>query len=649
MRTNLFFLSILMCGLSYAKYDYPLVKKNTQTERRFGVEIKDDFKWMENASDPDLWDWIEEQQALTTNFLDKKLTQDFYLDLSMLRKDIKAQESGGAKLITAKPSHAPLFRPDEKEIKDESVKEKYTIEAQDVQGGDLSRVKIFDKSSGKLKDIILVKFFELIKWSEDGEELLYITDGDERTGAGRPRILKHKVGEAQSEDELIYKASKINSELSVFESQDKTTYIMDTDFLLAFDFMTKSIQKKFKLNGKIIFPESLKSHNLAYTLSFEKENNGEIYSLNLSTSELKLVVPAQDFVLQELVLLSNGDSLVLGHRDGSSELYHLKDGMLQKIPGLQDGFIELLSTEDLFKIKIRFQSYSTPKTIYELDLFSKELKQISQLKYPVEVEAEKVYYTATNGQKAAMWVLKKKGTALTEKTPMILYGYGGFFVNQNPSYNPFEILPWLNRGGAMAVVVLPGALEYGYEWNKFARKGGRINSFDSFANAGKELISRGMTSEKHLGMFGGSNGGLLVAGTLERHPDLFKAAVPMVGVLDLLNFNLFTAGKYWVEEYGQPFTPNDFKELLAISPYHNLKPRNYPSVMVMTAEFDDRVVPMHSFKYAAKLQEMQQGDAPILLYTKEWGGHSRKSGSERQSLLMMSAIYTFFGQELGLN
>jgi prolyl oligopeptidase len=149
-------------------------------------------------------------------------------------------------------------------------------------------------------------------------------------------------------------------------------------------------------------------------------------------------------------------------------------------------------------------------------------------------------------------------------------------------------------------------------------------------------------------MMGASNGGTLTAGTLERHAELFKAAVPLVGVMDLINFSLFTAGKYWTEDYGNPFVEKDFLAMFPLSPYHNIKRRAYPATMVMTAEFDDRVVPMHSYKYLARLQEYNTSDAPILLYNKEWGGHARASGSARESSRFVASFYTFFSQQLGL-
>jgi prolyl oligopeptidase len=206
----------------------------------------------------------------------------------------------------------------------------------------------------------------------------------------------------------------------------------------------------------------------------------------------------------------------------------------------------------------------------------------------------------------------------------------------------------MEKGGAMAVPTIPGSFDYGYSWWDIARNDGRIHSWDSFALAAKELFKRGWTSPDHIGMMGASNGGTLVAGTLERHAQVFKAAVPIVGVMDLLNFPLFTAGKYWTDDYGNPFTEKEFRGIFPLSPYHNLKRRSYPATLVMTAEFDDRVVPMHSYKYVARIQELNTSDAPVLLYNKEWGGHGRATGSTRESSRFVSAFYTFFAQQLGL-
>jgi len=276
------------------------------------------------------------------------------------------------------------------------------------------------------------------------------------------------------------------------------------------------------------------------------------------------------------------------------------------------------------------------------------MKTLAQQSLGIEIEADKIYYTSATGEKASMWVMRKKGVKLNSSTPTILYGYGGFRVSVTPAFGMYESLPWMERGGAFAVVTLPGSLDYGLSWYEGARVGKRINAWDSFAAAGKELITRGWTSSEHLGMMGASNGGTLTAGTLERHAELFKAAVPLVGVMDLINFSLFTAGKYWTEDYGNPFVEKDFLAMFPLSPYHNIKRRAYPATMVMTAEFDDRVVPMHSYKYLARLQEYNTSDAPILLYNKEWGGHARASGSARESSRFVASFYTFFSQQLGL-
>ncbi len=654
---SLLILSVLASTFAQAQLLYPPVKKITQVETRFGTVIEDPYKWMENSSDPDLWSWIEEQKTLTSNHLDAVLHEDFTARVVDYRK-IKADQTKLTDSSTRSSAIGPIPFDDHMERKERLIqwqsslnfksnifkKESgtYKIEAKPIAGNDLTRLVITRKSNNQLVDILVVKFYTFVTWADESN-FYYVSDMDERIGGGRPGLFKHTVGEIQSEDKLLLSA-KNTSSLTIHQLGDAFFAQIDNT-IGSLQLSTGKVTNVQTFNGDIVEMNDLPEAT-ATILTFKNANYGEFQKLRLRDGSRAIFLGEQNFVLAKTKKLDETNTLVLGLLDGS-HVAGVYDGTELKMLDLRDGTIDVGAVKDGV-LKLGIETYSAPRKVYEYTIATGELKLVASQKFPIEVEAEKVPYTAANGQTASMWIMRKKGVALSSKTPTILYGYGGFRASITPLFGMYETLPWMEKGGAFVVVTLPGSLDYGQSWYDMAKVGNRINAWDSFALAGKELIKRGWTSKEHLGMLGASNGGTLVAGTLQRHSDTFKAAVPLVGVMDLLNFTLFTAGKYWTNDYGNPFNENDFHAMFPLSPYHNLERRDYPATMVMTAEFDDRVVPMHSYKYVARLQEYNTSEAPILLYNKEWGGHARASGSVRESSRYVGAYFTFFAQQLGL-
>jgi prolyl oligopeptidase len=229
-----------------------------------------------------------------------------------------------------------------------------------------------------------------------------------------------------------------------------------------------------------------------------------------------------------------------------------------------------------------------------------------------------------------MFLSYRKGTRRSGDNPTLLYGYGGFNVSLTPSFKVAN-LAWLEMGGVLAVANLRGGNEYGEEWHRAGTKLQKQNVFDDFIAAAEYLIAQQWTKPARLAIQGGSNGGLLVGAVLNQRPELFGAALPAVGVMDMLRFHKFTAGRFWTDDYGSADDPEEFKALLAYSPYHNLKPgTRYPPTLVTTADTDDRVVPGHSFKYAARLQQVQAGDAPVLIRIETRAGHGAGKPTAKQ-------------------
>lgn len=661
MKLLSIFAAFLFISHTQAQSLYPVPKKIPQVETRFGVQIEDPYKWMENPNDPDLWNWIEEEKSFTTSYLDASLMDEFAkrtLEVRKLREEQGKVTEKSLSLLSL--DFHDLYKVEEgkqhlkkwssrssllKAFSYQKESSLYKIRVQTVHSGDLFRVIISKKSDNSVVDILLVKFYTFITWADDNS-FYYVSDLDERIGGGRPGLFRHTVGDIQSEDQLLLSGKTASSDLTVHEIGQK--FFVEADGTVGtLQLSAGKVTNKHPINGEIVemteAPEAV-----AIIRSFEKANFGEFHKLRLRDGQRTVLLREQDFVVEKTKKLTDNETLVIGLKDASHVAGILNaDGSLKMIEALQNATIEFKDFKGN-ELRLNVESYTHPRKVYSYNLENGELKVTSSQTLPFEVDAEKIYYKASNGQDASLWVFKKKGLVLTKTTPVILYGYGGFRSSITPAFGMYESLPWIEKGGAFAVVTLPGSLDYGISWYNLAKVGGRTHSFDSFALAAKELFRRGWTSAEHIGMMGASNGGTLVAGTLQRHSDIFKAAVPIVGVMDLLNFTLFTAGKYWTEDYGNPFIENDFRAIFPLSPYHNIEKRNYPATMVMTAEFDDRVVPMHSYKYAARLQEYNTSDAPILLYNKEWGAHGRASGSARESSRFVAAFYTFFAQQLGL-
>ena len=242
---------------------------------------------------------------------------------------------------------------------------------------------------------------------------------------------------------------------------------------------------------------------------------------------------------------------------------------------------------------------------------------------PIDVDAlvsEQVFVTAGDGASVPLFLTRRRDLSPTGEAPVLLVGYGGFDIAMTPAFQKGDAL-FVERGGILAVAVLRGGGEYGRSWYDAGRLGHKQRVFDDFCDCARWLASSGWSRPERIAINGGSNGGLLVGAALTQHPELFGAAVPEVGVLDMLRFHKFTAGAGWVGEYGSPDDPEDFKTLLAYSPLHNIRKTRYPATLITTSDHDDRVVPGHSFKYGATLQESQQGAAPILIRIETRAGH----------------------------
>ncbi|MCH7686586.1 MAG: S9 family peptidase [Planctomycetes bacterium] len=278
---------------------------------------------------------------------------------------------------------------------------------------------------------------------------------------------------------------------------------------------------------------------------------------------------------------------------------------------------------------------------------SKLIRQSNVKFQPDEYEVKQIFYTSKDGTRVPMFLSHKKGIKLDGSNPTLLYGYGGFNIPLTPRFS-ISRLAWMEMGGVYAQANLRGGGEYGEEWHRAGTKLNKQNVFDDFIAAAEWLIENKYTTNKKLAIQGGSNGGLLVGACMTQRPDLYGACLPAVGVMDMLRFHKFTAGRFWVDDYGSSDNPEEFKAIYAYSPYHNLKDgTSYPPTLVTTADTDDRVVPGHSFKFAARLQEAHKGENPVLIRIETRAGHG--SGKPTSKIIEEIADqWAFLVKNLGM-
>jgi prolyl oligopeptidase len=316
-------------------------------------------------------------------------------------------------------------------------------------------------------------------------------------------------------------------------------------------------------------------------------------------------------------------------------------------PGIAGGFDGTKDVKDVF---YSFNSLTVPPTIYRYDIASKASRVFRQPEVPgydaAQYETKQVFYPSKDGTKIPMFIVHKKGLTLDGNNPTLIYGYGGFNVIQSPSFSAAR-LAILEQGVVYASANLRGGGEYGEAWHEQGMKLKKQNVFDDFIAAAEWLIANKYTRPARLAVQGGSNGGLLVGAVINQRPELFGVAIPQVGVMDMLRFHKFTIGWNWIADYGSSEKPEEFKALYAYSPLHNIKKgQKYPATLITTADHDDRVVPAHSFKYAAALQELASPETPILIRIETSSGHG--ASSLTKALETTADIYAFMLYNMGV-
>ena len=635
---------------------YPVTPTETAREIRFGQSFADAFRWMENLDDPRLYPWVRAQNTYTARHLSGPTFDAIYGELKTLYGEAKDYDATQFDEFLVeghnkrKPLRSRTMRSPAGGLEvgtSGSPSGKYETRFESMTKGDFGVMTIKDTTTSTfLSDVLLVKFATVV-WDNDDSSFLYVNDRDGRMQDTFPVIRRHKVGTSQPADKVLFEAADPMSWLSIFRLP-QGVLVMATSLSQTSWGWLDATKGGVEWKGQLpvdVSPFDFVNNQLYFIAFDATAPMGAVRALDVTTGTVANVYQSPDFAMEGAAI--EGDRLVITVVDqASSRLFvvDLTSGQRNEValPGI--GAATLSAGES---ISINFVTYTSNSSSWKLDVATRGLiLEQEAAPAPLELEAKRISYTTATGVEAPLWLIYKKGTQLTADTPTYLYGYGGFSINLMPRYIKSAV-PWFNRGGVYAIATLPGGKEMGQPWHDSGRLFQKQNVFKSFGAAAQRLIDLGLTRKEKLAIGGGSNGGLLVGATMNLYPDLFQAAVPEVGVMDMTRFELFTGGKWWVDEYGTREDYRSYLNLVESSPYHNLVRRTYPHTLVITGDGDDRVVPSHSYKYAAKLQQVQSHERAALLHVRRGGSHG-SAGTMSETLRGITMRWTFLSKELGI-
>ena len=686
---NIFLILIITSCSNQNTSSYPETKKEEFTETIHGYEISDSYRWLEDFTSDDSLDWVKRQNKFTKTFISKN---NYKKDIANYLEQIWENESisipykeegktfyyfNDGSFQQSKLMIKDCDKCDERVLIDPntfsddgtislggtSVNNSADMIAFSISdGGSDWRVwKVLDIETGEvLEDEIKWAKFSGASWENDDSGFFY-QKYDEPQGEllkevnESPKLMFHKIGTDQSEDYVVYenpdqprwgwgisviKDTSIKI-LSISEGTDERNRLY-----IQLNTGEKFIPLIDELIGAYSFIDS--KDGILWFYTTEGAPNGKIVNLEIKNGSFVWndVIQESENSIRSVNVINN--SFVINYlvdTFSSIKIFDLSGNFVQDLELPKNGTIggfggEIDDTETYFSVS----NYVTPREIYEINLDSLEVK----LFWKEEIDgyesedyvSELKFYPSKDGTKIPIHISYKKGLEINQDTPLMLYGYGGFNISLLPGFRKTHAA-WKNLGGVYAVANLRGGGEYGSEWHEAGMLLNKQNVFDDFAFAAKFLHENNIGSEKTTAIIGGSNGGLLVAATMLQNPDLFKVAIPQVGVLDMLRFSKFTIGWAWESDYGSVDKKDEFENLLAYSPLHNIeKDKCYPTTLVTTASRDDRVVPSHSYKFAAKLQEYQGCENPILIRIEDRAGHG--AGTPKDKIInQISEIYGY--------
>jgi prolyl oligopeptidase len=660
------------------KIQYPHTRKVDHVDDYHGFQVSDPYRWLEDDHSPETLAWIESQNKITFSFLDEipereKIRQRL-TDLWDYAKASAPLKRGGRYFQlrnTGLQNQDVLYVMES--LEDEgrvlldpnrfsedgtvaltawevSKDGKFIAYATSSSGSDWLTWRIRQVDNGEeLRDLIEWSKFSGAAWLPDGSGFYYSAydppqEGQTYTGVNYyQKLFLHHLGNPQSEDELIYERKdqkewgfdgQVSDDgrylvIHVWQGTDRRNRLFYQDLIGGGEIveLISELEAGFHFvgheDGRFYFRTDLQAPR-GRLISILLEKPGK--------EHWETVIHESEDIL-ESVKYAGGQFVATYLTDAYHQVrrFNRQGSFLGEInlPGIGsivslNGYLNLFGSPDQDELFFTYHSFVHPPTVFRYTFSQNELSIISKPEINFDFspyQTRQMFATSKDGTQVPLFMVHKKDLVLDGENPTLLFGYGGFNISLLPMFS-ISRLAWLEMGGVLAVACLRGGGEYGEQWHQAGMLHNKQNVFDDFISCAEYMIAEGFTSPSHLAIQGGSNGGLLVGACMVQRPDLFGAALPAVGVMDMLRFHKFTIGWAWVSDYGSADDPDQFKTLYAYSPYHNLLPgTHYPATLVTTADHDDRVVPGHSFKFAAALQACQTGDAPVLIRIQTKAGH----------------------------
>lgn len=665
--------SAQQCNPQPRTYSYPLSKQVDQIDAYHGVKVNDPYRWLEDGNSDDTRAWVSAQNKMSQDFFAQipareAIRQRLTALWNFERYGVPFKEGGRyfyshndglqnqAVLYTLKKlDDTPRVLLDPNSLATDgtvalaglsvSPNGKYLAYGTAASGSDWNEWKVRDIDTGKDLDDHLkwVKFAET-SWTRDGRGFFYSRYDEPKESTKLAdvnyfqKLYFHKIGTPQSADVLTYERQDQKEWSFTGKVSNDGHYLIigiDSGNVRKNRVYYKDLRKQ---DGTVM--KLLDGNDSEYTFIdnhgpvfwFYTNNGapkGRVVAIDIrqpAPAKWKTIIPEASETLKSVKLVDN--KLVAEYlKDAHSQIkvFGLTGKFEREVdlPGIGTaaGFAGYRRDRETF---YSYASFTAPASIYRYDMKTGKSSLMRRPKVdfdPAAFETRQVFFTSKDGTKVPMFIVAKKGIKFDGNNPTFLWGYGGFNVSLTPSFS-VPNLTWMEMGGVYVLTNLRGGGEYGAAWHSAGTKLQKQNVFDDFIGAAEWLIANKITSPTKLAIGGGSNGGLLVGAAMTQRPDLFAAALPQVGVLDMLRFHKFTIGWTWISDYGSSDNADEFKALLAYSPLHNLKSGAcYPATLITTGDHDDRVVPAHSFKFAAAAQAAQAGAAPILIRIDTKAGH----------------------------
>jgi len=659
--------------LNVKKYAYPAAKKVDVADDYHGTKVADPYRWLEDTNSAETIAWVEAENKVTAAYFvqipQRAKIHARLAELFNYARYNRAFEVAGKYFLfrnNGLQNQDILYVADKPNGEERALLDPNTLRADGTAalsglsvdrdakllayaiaqaGSDWSEWHVRDIATGKdLPDSVQWTKFTSAEWTHDGRAFYYQrfpqpdTKAELTESNKNAQLYLHTLGEPQSSDKLIYQRPDHPNWIFGATVSDDGRYLViqietgdaGKNLLFYQDLQaagSKTVELINELKSQFHFLGNQGS--TFYLFTTDGAPKGRVIAIDVNRPEhagWKAIVPEQAETLSSAQLV--GGKLILSYLKDAHSVARIAsvNGKMERelvLPGLgTSAFSPAHSTDS--ELIYSFDSYTEPLAFYRYDLQSNLSTPLrhSKLSFdPSLYETEQVFYKSKDGTRVPMFLVHKKGIQRNGQNPTLLYAYGGFNIALTPNFSP-AFLGWMEMGGLLAIANLRGGSEYGEAWHQAGTKLHKQNVFDDFIAAAEYLIANKYTSTPKLAIFGGSNGGLLIGAVLNQRPDLFGAAMPAVGVMDMLRYNKFTIGAAWEGDYGSPQNPAEFKALYAYSPLHNIRPGvHYPPVLITTSDHDDRVVPGHSFKYAATLQAAQGGPAPILIRIETRAGH----------------------------